>query len=333
MNARLRSESDFLPTASWENLRRRAELMQRLRAFFVDAGFLEVETPMLSADIVVDRHLDPFVTHYQVPGALDDQAGKTLWLQTSPEAAMKRLMAAGGEAIFQVTRSFRNRERGRLHNPEFTLIEWYRRGDGLEAGMQLLGELTQTLLDVPRVDRITYAEAFQQYLEIDPHQADVAQLSAAAERLNIAVPPGFENEDRDSWLQLLLADRIEPQLGAEAPTILYDYPASQAALAKVRPGPPAVAERFELYYRGIELANGFHELLDAEVLRQRMEIENSQRVADGKTMLPGPQRLLAAMDAGLPNCCGVALGFDRVVMLAVGAESIDEVIPFPIERA
>lgn len=327
------SEPDFPPTASWANLRRRAALLRRLREFFHARGFLEVETPLVSADIVVDRHLDPFSTVYLPDGAAAGGGGRTLWLQTSPEAAMKRLMAAGGEAIFQVTRSFRNGERGRLHNPEFTLVEWYRRGDGLREGMALVDELCQALLDAPPAEPLTYAEAFARHVGVDPHAADAAALSAAAARLGVAPPPGFEGADHDSWLHLLLAERVEPRLGQDAPTLLYAYPASQAALAAVDPGPPAVAERFELYYRGVELANGFHELLDAGALRARMQVENEQRAADGKPPLPGPSRLLAAMEHGLPDCCGVALGFDRLAMLALGASCIDEVIAFPIDRA
>ena len=326
-------EFDFLPTASWDSLRRRAELLAQLRRFFTTRGFLEVETPLLSAEVVVDRHLDPFATQYIPAGAAASATGSPLWLQTSPEAAMKRLMAAGGEAIFQVTRSFRNGERGRLHNPEFTLVEWYRRGDDLQPGMQLLCELVQTLLATPLAELLSYGDAFARYCGFDPHQADVAEIAAAARRAGIAPPPGFETADRDSWLQLLLAERIEPQLGQSAPTLLYHYPPSQAALAQVDLGPPPVAERFELYVQGVELANGFHELRDASVLRERMEHENAGRRLEGKQALPGPQRLLSAMEHGLPDCCGVALGFDRLVMLALGAQSIDEVIAFPIDRA
>ncbi len=324
---------DWRPTASWENLRRRSALLQRLREFFVARGFLEVETPLLSRESVVDRHLDPFESTYFPGGVAAREQGETLYLQTSPEAAMKRLMAAGGEAIFQVTRSFRNAERGRRHNPEFTLVEWYRRGDSMQAGMERLDTLLQALLGTSAAERLTYRDAFQRYLNLDPHAATLSQLQSAATEQGVSAPPGFEEADRDSWLQLLLVERVEPHLGQTRPTLLCDYPPSQAALAQVRPGPPAVAERFELYYQGIELANGFHELLDADVLRRRMAEENAGRLREGKAPLPGPARLLAAMQHGLPSCCGVALGFDRVAMLAVGAKSIDEVVAFPIERA
>jgi lysyl-tRNA synthetase class 2 len=167
---------------------------------------------------------------------------------------------------------------------------------------------------------------------IDPHTASIDALQQAAVARDLAIPDSIASDDRDSWLDLLLVECVEPQLGRDRPTILYDYPASQAALAVVR-GDPPVAERFELYVRGIELANGYHELLDPAVLGSRNSKSNAQRSADGKYQLPEPSRLLAAMQHGLPPCTGVALGFDRLIMIAAGAETIGEVIPFPIERA
>jgi lysyl-tRNA synthetase class 2 len=306
--------------------------LDRVRAFFSERRFLEVETPILSHDTVVDRHLDPFVTLLNADPRRPD-SGKRLFLQTSPEFAMKRLLAAGGEAIYQITRAFRNGgERGRLHNPEFTIVEWYRTGDGLPEGMQLLSDLADVLLARGAANRISYREAFERHVGVQPHAAPLGELIAAAARQNIAAPSGL-SQDRDGLLNLLLVELIEPHLGRGRPTILFDYPASQAALARVRHDPDPVAERFELYVDGIELANGYHELLDAGVLRRRNTDANAQRIADGKPPLPEDSRLLDAMEAGLPPCTGVALGFDRVVMIAAGAQSIDEVIAFPIERA
>jgi lysyl-tRNA synthetase class 2 len=324
--------SDFRPTASWENLRRRAELLARVRRFFEERGFLEVETPLLSADTVIDRHLDP-------PAVIlpDDprqpHVGRTLWLQTSPEFAMKRLLAAGGQAIFQITKAFRTAERGRLHNPEFTIVEWYRVGDSLDAGMTLLSDLAEVLLERGEAERVSYRNAFQDHLGMDPHSASAPQLAALANSRGVAAPHGWDESDRDAWLELLLGEFIEPHLGQRRPAILYDYPATQAALAVIRQEDPPVGERFELYVDGMELANGYHELLDAAELRRRNHVNNLARQADGKPPLPEESRLLAAMDYGLPPCTGVALGFDRVVMLACGAKSIDEVLAFPLERA
>lgn len=319
----------FRPTASWETLRLRARLLARVREFFAQSGFLEVETPILSADTVVDRHLDPFVLQVDPwPGA-----PRQLWLQTSPEFAMKRLLAAGAPSIYQISRVFRRDERGPLHNPEFTLVEWYGVGDGLGEGMTRLSDLAQLLLGRGPAERLSYGEAFQRWVGLDPHTAPVEALQAAVRAAGIAAPESLARDDRDGWLDLLLVERVQPHLGQTRPLILYDYPASQAALARVRPEEPPVAERFELYVAGIELANGYHELLDPAVLRWRNAENNALRQADGKTPLPEESRLLAAMDAGLPASTGVALGFDRVALLAAGATSLAEVLAFPIERA
>lgn len=318
--------TDFAPSASWKNLKLRSELLRRLREFFHDRGFLEVETPILSADVVVDRHLEPFHATL-APDPRKPGEGQRLYLQTSPEFHMKRLLAAGGEAIFQVTRAFRNGERGRLHNPEFTLVEWYRGGDDYDAGMTLLSELCVSLLETKEADRVTFREAFLRHAGVDP-------FAAADKHLRQACLAAADSDlDRDALLDLLLVERVEPHLGRGRPTILCDYPPSQAALAMVRGGEFPVAERFELYVDGIELANGYHELLDAGELRRRASEANAHRAAAGRQRLPEQSRLLAAMEHGLPDCCGCALGFDRVAMLAAGATSIDEVLAFPIERA
>jgi len=322
---------DYLPSASLENLRLRARLLAKVREFFTSRGFLEVETPILSADVTVDRHLDPMST-ILADDARRPRVGRRLLLQTSPEFGMKRLLAAGATAIYQITRAFRNGEVGALHNPEFTIVEWYRVGDDMEAGIALLSEFCQTMLGTPPVESLSYAAAFERLLEINPHAASCAALMDRTAALRRHVPQGLA-DDRDGLLNLLLAECIEPYLGQTAPTILYEYPASQAALARIRDDQRPVAERFELYFRGIELANGYHELLDPAELRRRISAANLARMNDGKPQLPPDNRLLDAMDAGLPPSTGVALGFDRLVMLAAGAKSISEVIAFPIDLA
>ena len=337
---------DFQPTASWENLRFRAELLRRLRKFFDSRGFLEVETPILSADTVVDRHLDPFCTAdmqhcLAVAGTATcggtavtiPTAARPMWLQTSPEFAMKRLLAAGAGAIYQVARVFRRDELGPLHNPEFTLVEWYQPGDGMSEGMQVTSDLCETLLQRGPAERLSYGDAFRQYVGVDPHSADGGELAAVARACGIEPPASLTLEDRDGWLDLLTVERIQPHLGTERPLLLFDYPASQAALARLRSDAPPVAERFELYVAGVELANGYHELLDPAELRARSAATNAQRQADGKPALPAENRLLAAMEAGVPPAVGVALGFDRLVMLAAGAKTIGEVVAFPFDRA
>lgn len=323
------STGDFRPTASWERLRLRARLLRAVREFFDSRGFLEVETPILSADTVIDRHLDPFSVEVgPLPGV-----PRRLWMQTSPEFAMKRLLAAGGPSIYQVSRVFRQGELGPLHNPEFTMVEWYQVGAGLDEGVALLGDLCHGLLARGPAERISYADAFRRHVGIDPHAASAEELVAAAHTAGITAPESLQPDDRDGWLDLLLVELVQPHLGWQHPAILCDYPASQAALARVRPGPPPVAERFELYVDGIELANGYHELLDPAVLRCRNREANALRESDGKPRLPEDSRLLAAMQFGLPPSTGVALGFDRVAMLAAGANRVDEVIAFPLDRA
>jgi lysyl-tRNA synthetase class 2 len=322
--------NDFPPTASWDHLRLRAELLRRLRGFFYGQGFLEVETPILSADTVVDRHLDPF--HIEISLA-PGKPQQRLWLQTSPEFGMKRLLAAGAKAIYQVSKVFRQGEQGHLHNPEFTMIEWYRVGDGMAEGMQLTSDLVEVMLSRGPAQRISYREAFLQHAGLDPLCSDTTALITAVRKQGIEAPASLSSDDRDGWLDLLLVERVQPHLGQDRPVLLYEFPASQAALSRIRNDDPPVAERFELYVSGVELANGYHELIDAEELLRRNRETNRIRIAEGKTMLPEQSRLLAAMRSGLPPAVGVALGFDRLVMLAAGAKTLAEVITFPFDRA
>ncbi|NOZ41442.1 MAG: EF-P lysine aminoacylase GenX [Planctomycetes bacterium] len=316
-------------------LKQRSQLLRTVRQFFYDHDFLEVETPLLASEVIPEQHIEPSrvatqrkenQSQLKTPLALRGNAA-TSYLQASPELHMKRLVAAGMGKIFQITRSFRAGERGPLHNPEFTILEWYRVGDDMRAGMGLLDELCQTTLKTHSAQRTSYATAFQRYANICPHTATVQELADCAKKLNLTVPADRKKADRDEWLNLLLALQIEPQLGREGPEILYDYPASQAALAKVvtREDGKRVAERFELYYQGVELANGYHELTDAAELKSRLEEVNRLREIDDRQTLPMPESLLSAMEAGLPACAGCALGFDRLVMLALGAKSIREV--------
>lgn len=320
---------DFRPTATIEALQQRARVLAKLRAFFDGNGFFEVQTPLLSRDIVVDRHLDPIA----VTGVQPESRSDNWWLQTSPEFAMKRLVASGATAIYQIGPAFRAGEAGQLHNPEFTMLEWYRVGDDMRAGMELLGALVQSVLDVDDCRQTSYRSAFETYVGIDVLKASCSDLQSAAERLKLDVEAFRSCDDLDTWRNLLLTHVVEPNLGKDCPQIIYDWPASQSALAVVRDGDPPVAERFELYVRGVELANGYHELLDAEELLQRNIANNAMRKADGKQELPEESRLLAAMRSGMPACSGVALGVDRLVMLANGAADIRDVMPFPIENA
>jgi lysyl-tRNA synthetase class 2 len=317
------SHESFAPSASLAALEKRAALLRNLRKFFDERGFFEVETPLLANEIIPELHIEPIRT------ANGD------FLQSSPELHMKRLVASGATAIYQVTRSFREGERGLLHNPEFTIAEWYRVGDDMWTGIDLLDELVATVLATPSAARTTYAEAFQRILRLNPHNATVAELATAAIAAGVNVPSGMQADTRDEWLNLLVATRVEPLLGRDRPEILYHYPASQASLAKVATTNEGykVAERFELYYRGIELANGFHELGDASELRRRFYEVNTTRAAQGRSGLPLPESLLAALEQRLPPCTGCALGLDRLLMLSTGAQTIDEVVAFPVNPA
>ena len=324
---------DWRPTASIEALRTRAEVLARIRGFFAERGVLEVETPLLGSAPVTDLHLAALSTRYRGPGHDD---GLKLWLQTSPEFAMKRLLASGSGPIYQLGKAFRDGEAGSRHNPEFTILEWYRPGWDHHRLMDEVGELLGAVLcsdsDSDSADRITYSEAFQRHVGVDPHSVSIAELAARACSLLGQAAPDLGN-DRDGWLDLLLSHVVEPELGRGRPTFVFDFPASQAALARVRPGDPPVAERFEVWVEGIELANGYHELTDPAEQRRRFEADLAARRERGLAEVPVDQQLLAALEHGLPKCAGVALGVDRLVMLAAGVERIDEVIAFPVDRA
>ena len=314
----------FFPTASHRNLIARSQLLQDLRNFFTSRSFIEVETPVISADTVVDRYLEPIAVRL-------DETDR--WLQTSPEFAMKRLVASGMTAIFQITRAFRNEEFGPLHNPEFTMLEWYRVGESYAHGMDFLDELCTSILGHTTVDRMTYRDAFRRFANIDPLDAKVEELSSVVEGRDVQIPVTMKKADRDEWLNLILAEIVEQRLREFGAVILFDYPITQAALAKTSDVDPRVAERFELYVDGIELANGYHELVDSSELKRRNQRTNEKRSEDGKCLLPVNSRMLQAIEYGLPACTGVALGVDRLLMKRVGAKEISEVIAFPFDIA
>jgi len=322
--------TDWRPSAHWDVLCRRAKLFATLRAFFSERGVLEVETPLLCSGGSTDPHLDSFSTDYLGPGA---PAGRPLYLQTSPEFAMKRLLAAGSGPIYQITKAFRNGEAGRRHNPEFTLLEWYRPGFDHHALMDEVDALLQHILRTAPAARLAYADACGRYLGLDPHRAKTAELRACAVRLGLDVSASLADDDDDTWLQLLWTHAVEPELGRNGqPVFVVAYPASQAMLARVRPGPPAIAERFELYIDGLELANGFHELGDADEQRRRFAADLHRRSTAGLPAVPIDQHLLAALEHGLPSCSGVAVGVDRLMMVQTGARAIADVLSFPLER-
>lgn len=320
----------------------RAALLGRARAFFAARDVLEVDTPIVVNAPVTDVHIHSARVTLE-PAEPAGRRGRTFFLHTSPEYAMKRLLAAGVGDIYQICHVVRALERGRLHNAEFTLIEWYRVGHTLDALMSEVEALVSELLAGarPQTDpapgprpcpatRVTYRDAFLSELALDPFTAPLAQLAEHARRA------GFEAAacaGRDELLELLMGTVVGPRLGHGGLTFVHGYPASQAALARLDPQDPRAAQRFELYCDGIELANGFHELTAADEQRSRFERDIEERRRLGLPQAGVDERLLAALDSGMPDCCGVALGFDRTLMLAAGAASIDAVLPFPIERA
>lgn len=323
---------DFRATADINVLKIRASLLQQTRRFFDSRGLIEVQTPVLSSDTVVDRHIDP-VPVLMPSDPFDLATGREMWLQTSPEFGMKRLLASGAEAIYQIGPVFRVGESGSEHNPEFTMLEWYRCGDSMAEGIELLSAYVAELLECPPATVLTIQAAFESLAGFDPFGRSASDLRRKCQERNVSVPSSINEDDWDTWFDLLFSTLVQPNLGEDAPTIIHDYPASQAALAKVRRGDPDVAERFELFVGGVELANGYHELLAADELVRRNQAVNQQRTNDGKLALPVESRLLDAMRSGLPACTGVAVGFDRLCMLSVGAETLDQVMPFPISRA
>jgi elongation factor P--(R)-beta-lysine ligase len=323
-------EASWRPSASLELLRTRADLLGRIRDFFKQAGVLEVETPVCSRFGTTDPAIASLTSRYLGPVA---PRGRDLYLQTSPEFPMKRLLAAGSGPIYQVCKVFRDGELGRRHNPEFSLLEWYRPGFDHHRLMEEVAALINGLVESPlAVEKLTYRQAFEASLQLDPLTATLEQLRGCAIEQGIA-GAGDLVLQRDGWLDLLLTHCIESQLGQGRMTFLYDYPASQAALARVRLETPPVAERFELYLAGIEIANGFHELGDAGEQRARFLADNQRRQVLGLTPVPMDEWLLDALAEGLPACAGVALGIDRLLMFLTGSREIRQVISFDFPRA
>ncbi len=315
------------PTAPAAALRLRAALLARARAFFAERGVLEVETPILSEAGTSDPQIDSLTT--RVRGI-----ATPLYLSTSPEYAMKRLLAAGSGDIYQICKAFRDGERGRWHNPEFTMIEWYRLGFDDAALMTEVEALVANLLapnrQLPAAERLSYAAALSRHAGVDAHSAGERELAAAAAALGIHCDAAL---DRDARLDLLMGLAVGPKLGRERPCFVCDYPAAQASLARLKPGAPRVAARFEFYVDGLELANGFHELSSAAEQRARFARDLQTRRMRGLAAPAIDERLLAALTAGLPDCAGVALGFDRLTAIAAGAHSVREAMAFPIDSA
>ena len=318
----------WFPTAFKERLVQRAQIIAKIRCFFETRGVLEVETPLISAGSANDVYLHPIRTLHQT--------GQTLYLQTSPEFAMKRLLAAGYGPIYQICKAFRDEESGSRHNPEFTMLEWYRPGFDHHQLMAEVNALLSLILESKETEYFSYQALFQEFLAIDPWRASIDDLQSHATAHQIRLEEDAETLTRDDWLDILLTHLIEPKLKEREIVFIYDYPPSQAALARIwlgTPNAPPVAERFEVYYQGMELANGYHESLDADEQLARLTEANHRRQQLNLPLIPEDQRLVAALEAGMPPCAGVAIGVDRLVMLKVRASHISEVLAFPFDRA
>jgi lysyl-tRNA synthetase class 2 len=319
----------WAPSASIETLKQRAVILRTIRDFFYARDVMEVETPSLSGASVTDVHLASFNTTFVGPGHAE---GLPLFLQTSPEFAMKRLLAAGSGAIFQLCKAFRNEEAGSHHNPEFTMLEWYRPGFDEFALMDEMDELMQLILTVDPAQRLTYQHAFKSVLGLDPLTAGIEQLQQLACEHGFADIANNETH-KETLLQLLFCMKVEPTIGQDKPCFVYHFPASQAALAQICKHDERVAGRFELYYKNMELANGFNELTNASEQAKRFDEDNVYRAANNLKKIPMDTRLIAALEHGLPQCAGVAMGIDRLVMLATGNKKIKDVIAFDVQRA
>lgn len=291
-------------------------MLAKVRAFFSKKNILEVDTPILS-------HYAPIDTHIEVM-SIPFQNGEKGYLHTSPEYAMKRLLSEGSGDIYQLSHVFRAEEAGRLHNPEFTMIEWYRIGVAFQFLIDETLELIRLFLgDIP-VHIYTYEEAFKKFVGLDYRIASTSDLKKIAEKNHLPLPSDASSWDKDTFLHFLMAFLIEPQFAGL--NIIRDFPATQAALAQVSPS--GFAERFEVYFNGIELANGFHELTDPVEQRKRFIQANLERQKLGKETLPIDEHFLAALEKGLPDSCGVAVGFDRLLMLQSKKECLKDILPF-----
>jgi lysyl-tRNA synthetase class 2 len=316
---------DWKPSASLQNLQQRAHALAKIRRFFSERDVLEVETPLLASSTVPDVYIESIAAQ-----VVKDNSSRKNFLQTSPEFFMKRLLASGSGSIYQIAKAFRQEEKGARHNIEFTLLEWYRLSYSLDQLMAELEELVQEVLSCGPISRLSYREIFRQHLQINPHEISLEELQKLAKS---EIDLSGSDLSKTDYLQLLLSNSIEPKLPPYC--IIYDYPLEQAALAILATDEHGVvvAKRFELFGHGMELANGYFELSDAAEQRARFEKDNAVRKEKGLQAHDVDEKLIAALESGLPSCSGVAVGVDRLLMLLVEAKNISEVISFDSERA
>jgi len=332
------TDNRWRPSADLAVMHCRAELLNKIRCFFNDRQVLEVDTPVLSHAGNPDAYIESFVSQYDGPGG-----SKKLYLQSSPEFAMKRLLSSGSGPIYQICKAFRNEELSRLHNPEFTMLEWYRPGFGHHELMSEVEDLLKylgLLSGDQRVLKMTYQALFERYADVSSHSADLSDLWVCIQEHNINLSNQNANDnggrpdfDKDTLLNVILTHVIEPELSQIPFVFVYDFPPSQASLAKIRSSTPPVAERFELYGKGMELANGFNELTDNVEQHDRFVQDQMRRKQKQQQEIQIDQYLIDALSEGMPDCAGVAMGLDRLLMLLSGKQTLKEVMAFPFDRA
>ncbi len=321
------------PTLTWQNAQKRAQVLIRIRQFFAERNVVEVETPALSQGTVTDVNLDAFSCDYDFLSDSSPEHSSSLYLQTSPEFHMKRLLASGYGCIFQIAKAFRHEEAGRYHNPEFTMLEWYRLGFDHFELMGEVSELLEAVLGCSEARQVTYQQLFLEQVGLDPLVTTREQLISLITKKNKLSDWLVLEPDIDILLQFVFSEIIEPNIGLGSPCFVYNFPKSQASLAKISPDDKRVAQRFECYYQGVELVNGFNELIDVSNQLQRFHQDNNQRKKLSLIEKPIDKNFISALSHGLPQCSGVALGIDRLIMLALKAEHIEHVVSFPVERS
>jgi elongation factor P--(R)-beta-lysine ligase len=320
----------FQPSMTYEVAIKRAAILQRLRDFFKARNVLEVETPVMSHGSPTDCHIDVFSAEFHPAGARRPDSREAVYLRTSPEFHMKRLLASGYRDIFQVAKVFRDGERGRLHNPEFTMLEWYRTGMNMFDLMDETAGLITTVLGTTKIVKKKYADIFKEATGIDPLTADFEEVAAYCTSRGRDLPSGTSLTDA---LQFAMAEYVEPAFPDDSLVFVHHYPADQAVLAMLEPNDQRVARRFEAYCGGMELVNGFEELVDWKENERRQHNENAKRSAVRKAELPLDRLFIEALQQGLPLCSGAALGLDRLIMLALEKKEISGVMTFSWEKS
>lgn len=318
---------------NWEDAKRRSTILTQIRCFFQMKNVVEVETPSLSLGTVTDPFLDAFTSKYNYLSDSDVNASTELYMQTSPEFHMKRLLASGYQCIYQICKAFRHEDYGHHHNPEFTILEWYRLDYDQHNLIAEVNELLSLVLGTETCNKITYQDLFLKSINVDPLSTNFEDLYDVILQHDKGAEWLFESQDCDLLLQFIFSEIIEPTVGREVPCFVYNFPIEQASLAKVCPSDNRIAQRFECYFKGLELANGFNELTDVDIQELRFLEDNQKRKQLGLPVRDIDKNFINALNSGLPQCSGVALGIDRLIMIALDKSSIENVISFPIEKS